>query len=92
VSNFSEKRLRALPHHFVMEDVLRSDPRYDQLLEAMDWLYDFGPAPLDWYVAEKDGKKMPVDRGNFIMMEFTTTWVFAFRHKKDAILFKLMFL
>jgi len=88
----AERRLQALPHHLVVADVLPTTPRHQRMLDAMDWLYDYGPANLDWYVDEKDGNREVVNKGGINQLCFTTTWTFAFRHAKDAMLFKLMFL
>lgn len=87
-----ERRLRALPYHLIVADVLPSSTQHQRMLDAMDWLYDYGPPNLDWYVDEKDGNQAVMSQNGMNRIRFTTTWTFAFRHAKDAALFKLMFM
>lgn len=86
-----ERRLADLPYHVEIANILLGSPQFMRMVDAMDWLYEHGPYPRDWYVYERPGENVKVWTGTFNMMKNTTSWTFAFRHKKDAALFKLTY-
>lgn len=86
-----KQRLAHLPHHILLREVRTFEQeRYEEIIKIMDWLYDFGPATPDWFVfSEEDGACMVIEHA-FIKAKATSKFTFAFRHRRDAIIFKLV--
>jgi thiamine pyrophosphokinase len=83
-------RLLNLPYHVDAYQVRDTGERFDQLINAIDWLYDYGPASRDWFIYEReDGFYISKER-HVLKPNPTRRYTFAFRERKDAILFKLV--
>ncbi len=81
-----------LPYHIIILDKeqVREHPG-DRILEALHFLYDHGPATNDWYVHEDPRDPFMMLSNQAMMAVYQTEYTFAFRHKSDAMMFKLKF-
>lgn len=81
-----------LPYHMEMIDWEQVGNRPgDRILDIFDWLYEEGPDNNDWYAMElPDTVQYLVNQA--VVHKKITKFTFAFRHKKDAVFFKLRFM
>lgn len=85
------RRLHELPYHLVFEDVDEGS-ELEHVFGSLDWLYESGPDTRNWFVVEDTGKMVRYlkEGSPFFHYRSSRKYTFAFRERRDAILFKLL--
>lgn len=87
----TDRRLRELRYHLIFDDI-DVGPDLDLVFDSLEWLYESGPVSRDWFVVEDKGRMVRYlkEDSPFYHYRYSRKYTFAFKERKDAILFKLL--